>query len=48
MGWPRSVASAFQSITSGQSKIVVAGGQENMSGSHAVHLRTGKKLVTQN
>ena len=41
----RSVASAFQSITSGQSKIVVAGGQENMSlAPHAIHLRTGKKI----
>ena len=41
----RSVASGFQSIKSGDSKILVAGGQENMSlANHAVHLRDGKKL----
>ncbi len=41
----RSVASAYQSIQSGDSKIVVAGGQENMSlAPHAIHLRNGKKL----
>ncbi len=41
----RSVASAYQSIKSGDSKIVVAGGQENMSlAPHAIHLRNGKKL----
>jgi acetyl-CoA C-acetyltransferase len=41
----RSVASAFQSIKSGDSNIVVAGGQENMSlAPHAIHLRDGKKL----
>ena len=41
----RSVASAFQSIKSGDSKIIVAGGQENMSlAPHAIHLRDGKKL----
>ena len=41
----RSVASGFQSIKSGDSKIVIAGGQENMSLSpHAIHLRDGKKL----
>jgi len=41
----RSVASAFQSIKSGDTKIVIAGGQENMSlAPHAVHLRDGKKL----
>ena len=41
----RSVASAFQSIKSGDSKIVIAGGQENMSlAPHAIHLRDGKKL----
>ena len=41
----RSIASGFQSIKSGDSKIVVAGGQENMSlANHAVHLRDGKKL----
>ena len=41
----RSVASGFQSIKSGDSKIVIAGGQESMSMSpHAIHLRDGKKL----
>ena len=41
----RSVASGFQSIRSGESKIVIAGGQENMSlAPHAIHLRDGKKL----
>ncbi len=41
----RSVASAAQSIRSGDSKIVIAGGQENMSLSpHAIFLRDGKKL----
>ena len=41
----RSVASAFQSIKAKDSKIVIAGGQENMSlAPHAIHLRTGKKL----
>ena len=41
----RSVASGYQSIRSGDSKIVVAGGQENMSlAPHAIHLREGKKL----
>jgi len=41
----RSVASGFQSIKSGDSKIVIAGGQENMSlAPHAIHLRNGKKL----
>tara|TARA_Y100001958_G_C21181071_1_gene510927 strand:+ start:76 stop:1254 length:1179 start_codon:yes stop_codon:yes gene_type:complete len=41
----RSVASAFQSIHRGDSRIVVAGGQENMSlAPHAIHLRDGKKL----
>ena len=41
----RSVASGFQSIKAGDSKIVVAGGQENMSlAPHAIHLRDGKKL----
>ena len=41
----RSVASGFQSIKSGDSKIVVAGGQESMSlAPHAIHLRDGKKL----
>lgn len=41
----RSVASGFQSIKSGDSKIVIAGGQESMSlAPHAIHLREGKKL----
>ena len=41
----RSVASGFQSIKSNDSKIVIAGGQENMSlAPHAIHLRDGKKL----
>ncbi len=41
----RSVASAFQSIRSGDSKIIIAGGQESMSlAPHAIHLRDGKKL----
>ena len=41
----RSLASGFQSIKSGDSKIVIAGGQENMSlAPHAIHLRDGKKL----
>jgi acetyl-CoA C-acetyltransferase len=41
----RSVVSGLQSISSGDSKIVIAGGQENMSlAPHAIHLRDGKKL----
>ena len=41
----RSVASGFQSILSGDSKIVIAGGQESMSSSpHAINIRAGKKL----
>ena len=41
----RSVASGYQSIKSGDSKIVIAGGQENMSlAPHAIHLRDGKKI----
>ena len=41
----RSIASGFQSIKSKNSKIVIAGGQENMSlAPHAIHLRDGKKL----
>ena len=41
----RSVVSGFQSIFKGDSKIVIAGGQENMSlAPHAIHLRDGKKL----
>ncbi len=41
----RSVVSGFQSIKSGDAKILVAGGQENMSlAPHVIHLRNGKKL----
>ena len=41
----RSVVSGFQSINSGDSRIVIAGGQENMSlAPHVIHLREGKKL----
>ena len=41
----RSVASGFQSIMSGDSKIVISGGQESMSlAPHAIHLRDGTKL----
>ena len=41
----RSVASGFQSIKSGDSKILIAGGQENMSlAPHVVHVRDSKKL----
>ena len=41
----RSIVSGFQSIKSKDSKITVAGGQENMSlAPHAIHLRDGKKL----
>jgi len=41
----RSIASAYQSIKAGDSKIIIAGGQENMSiAPHAIHLRNGKKL----
>ena len=41
----RSIVSGFQSIKAGNSKILIAGGQENMSlAPHAIHLRDGKKL----
>ena len=41
----RSIVSGYQSIKSGDTNIVVAGGQENMSlAPHAIHLRNGKKL----
>ena len=41
----RSIASGFQSIKAGDSKIIIAGGQESMSlAPHAIHLRDGKKL----
>ena len=41
----RSIASGLQSILAGDSKIIVAGGQENMSlAPHSIYLRDGKKL----
>ena len=41
----RSVVAGYQSLQSGDSKIIIAGGQENMSlAPHAIHLRDGKKL----
>ena len=41
----RSIVSAYQSIKLGDSRIAIAGGQENMSlAPHAIHLRSGKKL----
>ena len=41
----RSVASGFQSIMAKDSKIIISGGQENMSlAPHVIHLREGKKL----
>ncbi len=41
----RSIASGFQSIKSSDYKIIIAGGQENMSlAPHAIHLRDGKKF----
>ena len=41
----RSIASGFQSIKSGDSKIIISGGQESMSlAPHSIHLRDGKKL----
>jgi acetyl-CoA C-acetyltransferase len=41
----RSIVSGFQSIKSQDSKIVIAGGQENMSlAPHTIYLRDGKKL----
>ena len=41
----RSVASAYQSIKTENSKIIIAGGQESMSlAPHAIYLRDGKKL----
>ena len=41
----RSVVSGFQSIKSGDNKIVISGGQESMSlAPHAIFLREGKKL----
>ena len=41
----RSIASAYQSLKTNDSKVIIAGGQENMSlAPHAIHLRDGKKL----
>jgi acetyl-CoA C-acetyltransferase len=41
----RSIVSGFQSIKSDDAKIVIAGGQENMSlAPHSIHLRDGKKI----
>lgn len=41
----RAVAEAFKSISLGESAVVIAGGQESMSGSpHAMHLRNGVKM----
>ena len=41
----RSIVSAYQSIKLRDSKIIIAGGQENMSlAPHAIHLREGEKL----
>jgi len=41
----RSVVSGFQSIKSGDTKIIIAGGQESMSlAPHAINIRDGKKL----
>ncbi len=41
----KTVAMGFQAITVGDSGIVVAGGQESMSGApHCIHLRGGKKM----
>ena len=42
----RSVMIACQSILSGQSEIVIAGGQESMSNAHhTINLRNGLKMV---
>ncbi|SRR5210317_1946476 len=44
----RSVAMGYQAILSGDSAIVVAGGQESMSQApHAAHLRGGRKMGSQ-
>ena len=41
----RAIISAYQSVKLGETKIAIAGGQENMSlAPHAIHLRNGKKL----
>ena len=41
----RSIIAGYQGIVTGNSKIVIAGGQENMSlAPHVIHLREGKKI----
>jgi acetyl-CoA C-acetyltransferase len=41
----RAVVTGYQQLKAGDAKIVVAGGQENMSlAPHAAHLRTGQKM----
>ena len=41
----RSIASGAESIISGNSNVIIAGGQESMSlAPHSIHLRDGKKL----
>ena len=45
----RSVAAGYQSIFTGDSNIVLAGGQESMSNApHAINYRNGKKLEEKN
>jgi len=45
----RSIASAYQSIASGDSSIVVAGGQESMSSApHAINFQNEKKIEEKN
>ena len=45
----RSIASAYQSIASGDSSIVVAGGQESMSSApHAINFQNEKKIEDKN
>jgi len=45
----RAVCAGYQSITSNDSKIIIAGGQESMSNApHAIHFRDGKKFNESN
>ena len=45
----RSVAAGYQAITSSDSKVIIAGGQESMSNApHAIHFNNGKKLDESN
>ena len=45
----RSVAAGYQAILSGDSKIVIAGGQESMSNApHAININNGQKLDKKN